>query len=212
MKLLKTSCRLCKKEFFVWPYRLKNNKKLFCSRSCLGKRDYGRVAPAEKVIVKCVVCFKSIIRYKSTLKRKRAICCSIQCRYKYLGIINSSKNHPMWKGKEVSYMGGHARVRREKGSPIKCSECGVLSSSTKIQWASINHRYWDVNDYKSLCIKCHRNLDKESYLNYKKAKRYSYKGQKLTLTQFAIKYGINKYTLKTRIYNQKLKIKQAIEK
>lgn len=66
-------------------------------------------------------------------------------------------NHSLWKGDNVGYRGIHYWVRREKGIPKKCSNCGSIKN---VQWANIDHQYKrDINDYIELCSSCHKKRD-----------------------------------------------------
>lgn len=65
-------------------------------------------------------------------------------------------NH-MWKGDEAGYKALHLRVRSQRGEPGPCEACD--SSNAQTEWANISGDYSDVEDYLSLCLKCHRLLD-----------------------------------------------------
>lgn len=70
----------------------------------------------------------------------------------------SGENSPVWKGDKVGYDGIHSWVRRNKGKPNKCSFC---KSIEKIEWANKSHKYKrDLDDWISLCHKCHFQYDK----------------------------------------------------
>jgi len=62
-----------------------------------------------------------------------------------------------WKGEKISYKGAHQRVRSIRGNPLKCVRCGTTEG--KLEWASINKKYHDTDDYQSMCIPCHRKHD-----------------------------------------------------
>ena len=76
----------------------------------------------------------------------------------------NEKNHN-WKGDKTSYHGIHIWVKRHKGNPKKCTECGRIGERKNnlwtIQWANKDHKYKrDLNDYIALCAKCHKGYDK----------------------------------------------------
>jgi transposase len=66
------------------------------------------------------------------------------------------KNHT-WTGDKVSYKGGHDRVRSARGAPKKCVKCSTIEG--RLEWASINKKYYDPNDYQAMCVPCHRRYD-----------------------------------------------------
>lgn len=79
--------------------------------------------------------------------------------------INVEEKHPHWKGKKASYSSIHKWVRRKKGKPPKCIDCGVVKD--KLDWSNVSHKYLrDLNDYVGRCRSCHRKYDKKkSILN-----------------------------------------------
>lgn len=70
-------------------------------------------------------------------------------------------NNIQWKGEQVGYTAAHARVMKERGKPTNCEECGENDPSLKYEWASLSKNYTDVNDYKRMCVKCHRSFDSD---------------------------------------------------
>jgi hypothetical protein len=87
-----------------------------------------------------------------------------------LGLAHIGNKNPLWKGNNVGYSAIHRWVRWHKGNAIKCSWCGFESSNHyMIDWANIDHRYKrDLNDYISLCRKCHRLHDMDIFTKSKK--------------------------------------------
>lgn len=71
------------------------------------------------------------------------------------------KDNPNWKGEKVSYSGIHAWVRRWKGQPKVCENCGKGGLvGKKIHWANIDHKYKRVlDDYIRMCTSCHQLYD-----------------------------------------------------
>lgn len=63
-----------------------------------------------------------------------------------------------WKAGYATYSALHIRVEIERGKPNKCEDCGTKKSK-KFEWANINGNYNDVQDYKRLCICCHKAFD-----------------------------------------------------
>jgi hypothetical protein len=72
-------------------------------------------------------------------------------------------NSPYWKGEKAGYTSIHAWVRKYKGKPSYCEKCGKAKTTfASIQWANIDHQYRRVlDDYIALCVKCHREYDRE---------------------------------------------------
>jgi len=64
-----------------------------------------------------------------------------------------------WKGENIGYYGLHHWVVKELGKTKFCNNCG--KNTGKTEWANKSHEYKrDVNDWISLCVKCHRQYDK----------------------------------------------------
>ena len=76
-------------------------------------------------------------------------------------------NKGLWKGEKIGYSALHKWVRKQKGKPKECKFCGVVPKSIMgIQWANKSHQYkQDLNDWISLCSKCHSYYDKKSSRN-----------------------------------------------
>jgi hypothetical protein len=74
----------------------------------------------------------------------------------FLGI---ESEHPRWKGENAGYVSKHKWVAKHLGKAIFCSfNCNHIS--TKYEWANISGEYKrELNDYLSLCAKCHRQFD-----------------------------------------------------
>lgn len=74
----------------------------------------------------------------------------------------SGKKHRLWKGDKVSYSALHHWLKRQKGKPVFCSECGLKEG--KFEWANVDGKYKRVlEDYVSMCKPCHRKYDKRDY-------------------------------------------------
>src|SRR3990167_3237031 len=60
----------------------------------------------------------------------------------------TGKKHPKWKGENVGYFALHNWVKRQKGAPILCAECG---GGKNLEWANISHEYKrELEDWISL--------------------------------------------------------------
>lgn len=56
------------------------------------------------------------------------------------------------------YIDLHKWVRKVKGMPKTCVECG--NTGRWIEWANISHEYKkDPSDYQAMCRSCHRKFD-----------------------------------------------------
>jgi len=71
------------------------------------------------------------------------------------------ENNPVWKGDDCSHEAHHQWLYRRLGKARKCEYCGFTG---RCHWANIkNHQYHkDINDYISLCPKCHKRYDNGS--------------------------------------------------
>lgn len=87
-------------------------------------------------------------------------------------------SHYLWKGDKAGYGAVHKWVARVKGRPQKCEECGK-TDATVYHWANLSGKYLRiVEDWKRLCVPCHRKHDKLAYQNGKahKDNTSGYKG------------------------------------
>lgn len=69
-----------------------------------------------------------------------------------------------WRGDRVSYSGLHKYIKRHKPKTTTCEECRCTPKRlelSKVHGAALRSR--NVEDYRYLCVKCHRNYDKEKY-------------------------------------------------
>lgn len=83
-------------------------------------------------------------------------------------IFNEKRNYeneknPNWKGSNAGKVALHSWVIYRLGKPMKCVDCGVEGlKSIMYHWANISGKYKrDLDDYKRLCIKCHKKFDKD---------------------------------------------------
>lgn len=119
--------------------------------------------------LKCIQCSKIFYVPGWRMKdSKRGKYCSKECAdraregkcYSKPPVHIGSKN-PMWKGNDVGYSPLHRWVRRWKGSPKFCSNCG---STEYLTWASISREYKrDLSDWKQLCQGCNLRYDHGHY-------------------------------------------------
>jgi hypothetical protein len=75
------------------------------------------------------------------------------------------KNHPLWKGDDVSYSGLHYWLERRLGKPRVCDHCGTINAK-KYEWANKSGKYKrDITDWVRLCSRCHRIYDNHPWFN-----------------------------------------------
>lgn len=149
-------CKVCKKQFKYDPYSKRGK---YCTKLCFSK-----VWKAKEI--KCKHCGKVFSFYG-----KKRTFCSLPCHYaefngklgwtkntiKKLKAVRGSKRYN-WKGDNVSYIGIHNWVRREKTKPKNCQFCG---KQKKLEWANKDRKYKrNLDDFIALCISCHRKYDK----------------------------------------------------
>lgn len=137
--MIKTFCLTCKK--ILWRSLSKIEPRNFCSREC-----YEKIR--NKELVKRGKSFRYKIGHKSNSPE----------HYQKIAKLLKNEGHPNWKGEKVSYRGLHQWVRRNKGKPTNCSNCGMISEKSKvIQWANVDGKYHrNLNDFISLCASCHK--------------------------------------------------------
>ena len=72
--------------------------------------------------------------------------------------FQKSEKNINWKGNNASYAAKHIWVKNNFGKAMKCENCG--EEKKKITWANLSGKYLrDRNDWKQLCISCHRKFD-----------------------------------------------------
>lgn len=79
----------------------------------------------------------------------------------------SNEKSYKWKGDNAVYGSKHHWVSNHKGKAKQCSICGKIGK--RIHWANIDHKYKrKLDDYISLCSKCHGHYDKINKLRKKR--------------------------------------------
>ena len=69
-------------------------------------------------------------------------------------------NSPGWKGDNVKYSALHEWVKRYKGTPKECTQCGLDDPNKTYHWANISHEYSrDLDDFIRMCASCHKYYD-----------------------------------------------------
>lgn len=149
----KILCKNCQKDFEIWFSRKDIAK--YCSVQCqkIGQRQ--NIGPNKGRI------FTQAERLNMSLAARE--------RYRYEQVWNkgkktgrlkaiSNENHYLWKGDKAGYQSIHHWIRKQLGKPMECVYCG--DRDKRLEWASISHKARrDLNDYISLCCKCHSKYD-----------------------------------------------------
>jgi hypothetical protein len=178
-------CIFCNKEFYVAKHKM--NTKKYCSKDCYTK------CSNNTLIKKCEKCGKEFKSYGSNHRqycsRKcgynsetiTCVCgkvftrgvslhrkyCSRECRDKI--VKHRGKDNGMWKGKDASYSAFHHRLTTLRGKPACCEQCGETNPNKRYEWANLTGQFDNPEDYKRLCVRCHRILD--GTLPYQNKKR-----------------------------------------
>ena len=83
-------------------------------------------------------------------------------------LLNKGKNHYRWGGNSISYSSFHSHIRKKFGRANRCENHDMsnlpflcTTVSTKYEWSFIHGRkdYRNINNYRMLCISCHRRYD-----------------------------------------------------
>lgn len=72
---------------------------------------------------------------------------------------NTGPKHFKWRGDKAGYMALHARLSRRRGKPKYCENCDLKDPRKRYEWANLNGKFADINDYKRMCVPCHRKFD-----------------------------------------------------
>lgn len=70
----------------------------------------------------------------------------------------AERNH-MWAGDDAGYQALHLRVETARGKPSHCVRCGKNSPFARYEWANLTGNYTDIDDYRRMCVRCHRRYD-----------------------------------------------------
>ena len=91
---------------------------------------------------------------------------------------NTNEDNHNWKGDKAGYKVIHDWVKIRKPKPKNCEECGIRKDYLEL--ANISGEYKrDINDYRYLCVKCHKIFDNtlEQFIEGGKKTRFK-KGHK----------------------------------
>jgi hypothetical protein len=87
------------------------------------------------------------------LMRRHGINARVAAKRDRRGAKNS-----LWKGDLAGYAAMHLRVASVRGTPSICEDCGTTTAK-RYEWANLTGHYEDVNDYRRLCVSCHKRFD-----------------------------------------------------
>lgn len=90
---IKTICNFCGKQFDVWIYQSKTDRKKYCSRSCLF------LASRKNITIKCKQCEKD---FNVNPCKKNRIFCSKSCSAQFQMKGKKGSNSHNWKGGRVT--------------------------------------------------------------------------------------------------------------
>lgn len=123
----------------------------------------------KHITINCKVCNKE---YKTFAYRKGQVqfcgnvCRGISLKGKHISPATEIKKNQRlspeteFKGDPNSYQAIHFWVVRQLGKAKECKMCQVTKA--KFEWSNISQTYQrDLNDWQSLCSKCHRKFDKK---------------------------------------------------
>ena len=177
--MIKRKCLICSNKFNTYRSRINIGKGNFCSRVCASTERIGKAPwnkglrgdPRNKGFTK-----------KHTEETKEKISKLLKGKTPWNkgtnGIMKAWNkglkvpqitgiNNPNWKGDKANYYSIHSWVYRHKGKALVCELCGKSSENPrKIQWSNKDHKYLrNLDDWVSLCIRCHRKHDSKLRLN-----------------------------------------------
>lgn len=154
-------CTNCERLFYLPQWRKLRSKANYCSHEC-----HSKSLVIERAVVSCRQCGRSFLIRPKELRRGLGRNCSQKCQTQAMiaasrKITTNEVTHPSWKGDKVGYFGVHDWITKHFGQPIGCEICGLSDSNPRrYNWANLSHTYKrDRNDFKRMCISCHRKYD-----------------------------------------------------
>jgi hypothetical protein len=81
-----------------------------------------------------------------------------------------NNKHPKWKGNKASYRAIHIWIENRLGKPRFCEKCGNRDlKHRQYHWSNINGNYKRIiGEWRRLCVKCHKEFDKNNRVVRKK--------------------------------------------
>ena len=162
------SCKICEKEFYVKPSRVKTAR--YCSRKCHHKG----IETGGRIKCKCKVCGKIYFTFRSQIKRMRGSkYCSKKCQSKGMTLFHSRENAHNWQGgktAESKLIRRSAEWKKWRKAVFErdnytCQECGrkrkngdrvVLEPHHIKSFAHFPELRFEVSNGQTLCYECHQ--------------------------------------------------------
>lgn len=187
-------CEQCGKDFFKSQSHSKNywKRKRFCTSKCTGMYSRGKCVPWNKGTVGLMPTAwnKGRTWDNETKKKMRDAKLGMKLSSEHKSKISEAlkgrvvseetrnklrssnkrlfvgSNSPQWKGDQAKdYAWKHKWVRKMKGAPLVCENCGKTKDEGLLHWSNVDHKYSrDLDDYVALCSSCHKKYDLENGL------------------------------------------------
>lgn len=129
-----------------------------CSKACgaTHKNPHGTYSVMTKTCKQCGKTFAKKLKDTYTFFERQRYC-SIACGK--IGKRKGEENNK-WLGDYVTYVGLHAWMRKNYGTPSVCEHCKCRDRKM-YHWANVSGKYLrDRNDWIRLCVPCHKKYDK----------------------------------------------------
>jgi hypothetical protein len=134
------TCKNCRKEFRVFPSRLKLGMVKYCSQQCYRREGEANPFHGKKHNITSI---KKMTNHPNRPRFKPG---------------QENPNYSKPEGK--SYAAIHRKVNREFNKSIACDHC---EEQKKLEWANISGKYiFDRSDWLCLCRSCHKKFDNNS--------------------------------------------------
>ena len=171
------NCELCDSEFDYYP---SEKKGLYCP-DCVQNNEWRNPPKVSgpdnprwsggKTEKLCDVCGKSVRRYPSGFESD-VVCCSEECRKKWLSDTFTGEGHPNWKGGPGNFYNNGwwpAKLAALDRDAHTCRVCGAtrddLERNPDVHHIIPVREFADPEDAPTvdnlicLCVTCHRNAD-----------------------------------------------------
>lgn len=146
----KVRCEVCKYNFSVRPYFIKNGWGRYCSKKCKNEGQKTGESTA------CFICKKSVYRSRTDLRKSksRKYFCGKSCQTIWRNSQYIGAKHLNWKGGISS--GSYRNLLRRISSKEICEFCGITDKRVlAVHHRDHNHRNNEVNNLMWLCNNCH---------------------------------------------------------
>jgi hypothetical protein len=183
----KVICKVCEKEFELFPNYAKKRKYIFCSQNCY--QNWRKIESKKNVIIiKCKICNEDIEIYKIGYDQNKLYCCSKPCESVLKSQLRVREGNPNWNGGTsfLPYCSKFTKYRRKAvrnffGNACIC--CGKNTfeniTTTGLQKElSVHHADHDKDqgcngvpfNLVPLCMECHgkeqsRQQEYRDYIN-----------------------------------------------